>query len=288
MADLREFRRSVSLLKKQGLLPDKIGRKKLDARKALPDWKVKGKKLSTLVRKFDDVVSGKLTAVKVPPKTLRSYRTAGFETANNRVLVPHTKTETAKFVNKQIVTKPVKGKTGVERMALPVEFKNLRQYLSDLRKDSKLINSMKRNNEYFGIRFFGGQRANFYSNIEDLLEDLNRYETITQFQRLGRAKQTEIFRNLEIIRITPRGALQVEKQVETRKKAMTKAYNRRHAKRVYEARKKKGPAVMNAFKHRQAEASKEYRRRLKGAKKTAYKKAALKRAKKSAKKRLKK
>jgi hypothetical protein len=281
MADLREFRKSVSVLKKQGLLPNKIGRKKLDARKALPDMKVKGKKLSTLVRKYDDVVSGKLTAVKVPPASLRQYRKAGFETASNRVLVPHTKTETAKFTKKNIIVVPIKNKFGVERIQIPVEFRNLKKYLTDIRRESTLIDSMKRKNEYFGIRFYGGQRANFYSTIDLLLEDLIRYESIETATNMVRAKQQEIYKNLEIVRITQRGAKNIEHHLKERKRRMSKAYNRRHAKRVYEARKAKGPAVMNAYRRKQAEASKAYRARLKGTKKTAYKRKAKKRAAKS-------
>lgn len=282
--DLKSFRRSVSMLKKQGLLPKKIGRKKLDARKALPDWKVKGKKLSTIVRKYDDITSGKLTAVKVPPKDLRKYRKAGFETANNRVLIPHTKTETAKFAQGNIIVKPIKNKSGMERVQIPVPFQNLKQYLSDIRRDAPIIDHMKKRNEYFGIRFHGGQRANFYSSIESLLDDLQHYESIERTMKRIRAKQEEIYKNLEIVRITPSGALKLENTIAAKHRQMSKAYNRRHAKRVYERRKKKGPAVMNEYRRKQAEAAKEYRQRIKkngGKQYAAVKRAAIQRRKKS-------
>lgn len=259
MADLRKFRSGVSALKKQELLPTKLpGGKKLDARKALPDWKIKGKKLSTLLKKYDDVVSGKATAVKVPPSKLRSYRKAGFETSQSRVIIPHNLNETAKVTRAGTVS--VKNRSGIERVQLPVEFHNLEQYLRDLKKNEKLIDAMKKNNEYFGIRYRGGQRAMFYGSIEFLLDDLKRYEDI--MNATSKRQQTEIYQNLEIVRMNRKGTLGIEEKTRTRKRTMTKEANRRRAKRVYERRKGKGIKQIE-YQQKRAAYQREYRQDLK-------------------------
>jgi hypothetical protein len=275
--NIREFRRAVSVLKQQGLLPSG---KKIDARSALPNWKIKGKKLSTLVRKYDDVVTGKATAIIVPPAQLKRFRKTGFETANKRVLIPHSKSEIAKLKHGQVT---IKNKSGVERVQLPIEYHNLRQYLSDIHKNSEVINRMKRKSEYFGIRFFGGQRAMFYSNIEQLMDDLERYEDILKLTS-SKPKQQEIYHNLEILRMTKPGASAVAKRLRTRKRVMSKEYNRRHAKRQRKLMLNR-PRSLALYKASNAQRQADFRKRLKGPQKAHYLKQARLRAKRNKKKR---
>ena len=282
MTDLKDFRRSVAVLKKQGLISGRTqSGQKVDARSALPSWKVKGKRLDTLVKKYDDIISGKATALKIPPKTLKQFRKTGFETVQGRLLVPHTSREIVKFSKGQV---NIKDKSGIERVQLPVEFHNLTQYLTDLEKNSKLIDSMKKGNEYFGIRFHGGQRAHFYSSIKQVVADLRHYEDIKKYT--GKKKQQVIYQNLEIIKMTKPAAFRLEEEIHTRKRTMTKAYNRMHAKKVYKRRLGKGKAFMRKYYSKKAQAMREYRARLKRnpAADAHYKKEAKARQKKSYKK----
>jgi hypothetical protein len=270
VATSKDFKHAISVLKKQGLVSDKI-----DARKAVASQKDRGKRLDTLVKKYDDIVSGKIQAVKVPAKDLRTLRSQGFETASGRVLVPKTKTEVAKFVKGEIQIEAVSGQ---QRVILPVEYHNLPQYLRELRKNSKLIDRMKRNNEYFGIRYRGGQRANFYGSIELLVDALEQYSFI---EKLPKASvQSEIFANLEIMRISPRGATSIEREVETRKNPQSKLYARKHNKKTV-AKLKRNPARYARYKDRRAQTEKERRDNMSAREKTAYRAAARKRAKKS-------
>jgi hypothetical protein len=206
---------------------------------------------------------------------LKAFRKQGFETANKRVIVPHTKTETAKINKGQVA---IKSKTGIERIQLPVEYYNLRQYLSDLKKNAALIQRMKRDNEYFGIRFFGGQRAMFYSDINDLLEDLDRYDVIEK--RTSVAKQAEIYRNLEILKMNRFGAEGVEAGIIARKSKMSKEYNKKHAK-ILREKYKRNPAKHAAIREAANKRAREYRARIKGPKLKHYRKLARQRAKKS-------
>jgi hypothetical protein len=256
------------VLKKQGLLTGKTASgKKIDARSALPNWKIKGKKLSTLVKKYDDVVSGKATAVKVPPKTLKQFRKTGFETANKRVIVPHSKGELAKLQQGQIA---IRNKSGIERVQIPVEYHNLQQYLRDLRKNKALINSMKKRRELFGIRFYGGQRAMFYEDINDLLNDLDRYEDIQKYAQ-SPSKGAEIYRNLEILKMNERGTDIIEAQVQARKKKSSKEYNRRQRRKQYK-RIKSRPRLLKEYNEKAAARMRKYRANLKGPRLAHYRK----------------
>lgn len=277
---IREFRRGVSLLKKQGLLPARSDAGlKIDARSAIPEIKVKGKKLSTLIRKYDSIVSGKATALKVPPATLTKYRKSGFATTQGRVIVPHAATEKARISKGHVA---IKSSKGIERVQIPVEFHNLRQYLRDMRKNAAVINRLKGPREYFGIRFYGGQRANFYSDIQALLDDLSRYDSFANVAARALAyKQEEIYHHLEILRMTRTGALHVEQLVSERKRTMTKEYNRKHAKKQ-RAKIKRNPNKLKISNTQNAARQKAYRDRVKKHPKQAakLKRAAKKRQKK--------
>jgi hypothetical protein len=254
--ELRQFRTKVSKLKKQGLLPSH-----LDSRSVKPTTKTSGKNLFTVVNKFDDVVSGKATAIRVKPGQLRALQKAGFETAKGRVIVPHSATETAKLKAGKV---SITSKTGMERVVLPVEYHNLNQYVRDAKDNAVLIDRMKRNNEYFGIRLYGGQRANFYSNIDALLDDLAKYESIvTPGTRID---QQEIYKHLEIVKLNRRGAKHVEETVQIKQKSKGKGKSGKH---------KRG------FRSRNAEEQRKYRASLKGSELKAYRAAAKKRATKS-------
>jgi hypothetical protein len=255
--ELRQFRTKVSKLKKQGLVPSS-----LDARSVQPTTKSAGKKLSTLVSKFDDVTSGKATAIRVKPAQLKALRKAGFETAKGRVIVPHSATETAKLKTGQVA---ITSKTGMERVVLPVEYHNLNQYVKDAKSNAVLIDRMKKNNEYFGIRLYGGQRANFYSNIQALLDDLAKYESIATPGT--RSDQSEIYKHLEIVKLNRRAAKHVEDIQGTKQKRKAKGGKARKHRR--------------GFKSRNADEQRKYRAGLTGAKLKAYRAAAKKRAAKS-------
>lgn len=265
--DLRQFRHAVSLLKKQGLLPERASSGfPLDARSVTPRWKINGRTLGSIVSKYDDIVSGKATALPVPEAKLKQFRKAGFETSQGRVIVSHGATEKARIIAGEVT---IENKSGIQRVQIPVEFHNLQQYLRDIRKQSEAINRLKGRNEYFGIRFYGGQRANFYSTIQQLLNDLGKYEAFTT--KTARPKQLEIYRNLEIVRITPKAALGIEAKVETRKRVMSKEYNRKHAKKYRESLKKR-PATRKMVQTKNAERQRKQRAKLTGKALVAFRK----------------
>lgn len=284
MADnLRDFRKRVAVLKKHGLLPVRSDSgSKLDARSVLPTWKVNGRKLETIVNKFDDVATDKATPVKASPAEIKKLRRVGLidQSIKGKAIVPHAANEVVRIKDGNIVKR---NKFGMERVSLPVEFTDLKSKLRELRANAKEINATKRRNEYFGIRFYGGQRANFYSSIQALINDLERYEAFRV--KTSRAKQQEIYKHLEILRIDSAAARHVEKQVQERRHEASKES---HAKSDRKYRKKIASSPIKKARRNAkiADRMKAYRAKLKTqpAKYKAYKAAAKKRAKKSRKK----
>lgn len=275
VSDLRKFRSSVAKLKQRGLLPDRTSLgNKLDARSAQPSWKLpNGKKLSTIVNKYDDVVSGKVTPLKVTPERAKQFRKAGFQVDNHRVLIPHSSSERAVIERGEVV---IKSASGIERVQIPIPYHNLDQYLRDIAADSERINAMKHRNEYFGFRFYGNNSATLYSNIEGAIEDLAKYNSV--LDATSRYKQREVYKNLEIVRVGRKAPWVFPSE---RRHAMSKEYNRKRMQRFRERLKRKPKFVQEHYSNMRNERQKAYRKRLsRNPKKSkAYKLAAKKRAK---------
>lgn len=247
---------------------------KVDARSAYPKWKSDGKSLKSIINKYDDVLSGKVTAVKVDEKTLKKFKAVGYETSRGRVLVPHDQGETAKKVAGGRIV--IKNKSGLERIQIPVEFHNLGQWFADIKKNKRLIDSMLSNGEVFGFRYFGYNSAFTYRNIELIVEDIEKYEsTIAALPGTGRRKKRGdgLYKNIEIIRISKGVHWSTPDE---RHAKHTKQYQRRAEKKWRKFHKHD-----EKYMQRKAEQQRKYRANLKGAQLTEYKKKARKRAKKS-------
>ncbi len=262
---LKKFRHAVSVLKKAGLLPKTTDSgQKLDARWVRPTSKVGGRKLSTLVDKFDNVASGKATAIKVPENRLRSYRKTGFETARGRVIVPHAATEKVRMKKGEIT---VISSNGIERVQIPVEFQNLQQWLRDMEKNREEINRMKRDNEWFGIRFYGNMSAQYDADISFLLERLSQYEAVQNAH--SRYKQTDIYKHLEIVKMPHAAAVQHSKEYSY---SRTKAKAEKNARR-WRANMDRQPLFRREkIKTQTAARMKAYRERMKTNNPKQYKK----------------
>lgn len=252
---------------------------KLDARSAEPYMRVGGKRLSSIVKKYDDVVSGKVTPVTLPPATIRKFKNkAGYSTSQGKLLVPHGAGQTVRVRGGNVV---LKESSGIERVQIPCPFIRLRQYLRCMKLNAKAINKMKRANEYFGIRFYGNHRGNFYANIELLIADLEKYDAIVAPGT--NIKQEEVYENLEILRIGRSATRNWEESAGANRRKRTKEYNRKRAK-LQRRKLKRGPAfIRNAYQEKANERMREYRKRLKRdpRKDRHYKAQAKKRAKAS-------
>lgn len=173
--DLRKFRSQVAALKRAGLIDPKT-----DARKAKPT-----PALSRAISRYDDVLSGKATAVKVKPSTARRYRKAGWETARgNRVIqghlagqkvridesLPPGAPESIKIVN------PI---SGIERVMLPVGPDETAQFLQD---NPEIVESLKTGRQRWGFTVDGYPSITTFPSLERLLDYVRHYKPRAGFR----------------------------------------------------------------------------------------------------------
>jgi len=192
-----EFRKAIGVLKKVGIVDVK------NVNDAQPYWVRKaGPKggtytLSELVDKYDDIISGKATPVKLSSEKTAFYKRQGYETVKgDKIVVPHVAGGKVK-VNRQGDFYRLEP-PGIKTTTLPVEYHNLEQYLTELK--SKHIKREK--GKYFSFRFFGGH-SQLYSSIDLLIDDLQAYKGVLDPIRNRDAREmNEVFRNLEIVETT--------------------------------------------------------------------------------------
>jgi hypothetical protein len=190
--ELRIFRSNIATLKRKGLISG------VDARSAVPT-----RKLNQAIAKFEGVLSGKATAVKLDKQGLADYKKLGkaFEVASpkglpRRVIIPHEAGEKVSVSHGKV---KISNKTGIQRTIVPVPYRNLEQYFKQLEKTSPKLKP----GEYYAHRFFGNRSIKVYRSIEALLDDLRHYESIFDAMESGDTDtQYEMYQNLEIIRIT--------------------------------------------------------------------------------------
>lgn len=272
--DLKEFRHAISLLKKAGLV------RNIDARSAQPSYIRQGNRLGDLVKKYDDVISGKMAPVSLPAAKVKEYRAAGYEIKKGPdkkpvVLIPKSKAE------KVTVTKTgdveVKHPSGISRIKQAVPYHNLPQWLKAMEADHKRIDRMKSSKEFFGYKFFGYNSYALYRDIRLLIDDLvngsaSGLNIMEKAQQSTRKQQNEIYQNLEIVRVpTP----QSWPEPAMKRGKTSPAARKRYRQRI------KGTRVGERAKAADAAAHKKWRAELTPKELKAYKQAAKKRAKKS-------
>jgi hypothetical protein len=270
--DLKQFRHAVAILKKQGLIQN------VNAKRAQPFWVRQGQRLSDTVKKFDDVVSGKVSAVKLPPKKTKEYKKAGYQIVKDRVMVPHAVGETIKITpQKEIEVKHV---SGVTRIKKAIPYQNLEQWLRDAARKPKLLDQEKAPKEYFAYKFKGYNSYQVYPNAETMLDDLingsvSGLNLLDKAQHTTRKQQNEIYQDLEIVRVPRRDLWPYPERAAGERMKTSPEARKRYLKRI------KGTPAGARLRERDAELHKAWRAKLHGKKLAEYKHKARKRAKKS-------
>jgi hypothetical protein len=260
-SDLRKFRHDISQLKKRGLIS-----KEVDARSVKPT-----SHFHKLINRFDDVLSGKATPVKLSKSETKNLKAAGYDVYKGKVLFPHSAGEK---ISVQKGHAKVRQANGVERVTIPIPYHQLEDYLEKIETNAETIDNMKRDDEYFAFKFYGNRSVSKYGDIGLLLEDLRQYKDTQQAIRSGKARDmSEIYRNLEIVRL----------------KRSTPWYKPPNQEMQRRASKKKPMRQLSLFRQEQRrEANREraqrFRDRMSSTEKAIYKEKGKKRAKKSWKK----
>jgi hypothetical protein len=265
--NIRKFRHEIAVLKRRGLVTG------VDARSATPT-----KKLTNIIERFDDVLSGKATPVKLSKSETKNMKDAGYDTFKGRVLFPHSIGEKVGVTHGHAYTKDIRG---VEHVTIPIPFHDIEAYVHT-KRNQKAIDAMKRKDEYFAFRYYGYKSTRLFHNVDSLIDYLQTPTSGAAFPILNdptkNAKEmNETYRNLEIVKVH---------RVHDWKAVPNP--HRIHKKRTgtdYQAQKKKrerGPKwKQTVYLATQAEKIKRWRAGLTGAELEAYRAAGRKRARKS-------
>lgn len=237
-----------------------------------------GKRLGDQVKHFDDVISGKAEAVKLPQTKLWAYKKAGYETTQGRVMVPKLPNDKVSIEGGEI--KITDKKSGLERIKKAVPFENLSQWLSEMKKNHLRIDAMKRRNEWFGYKIAGHTSWNLYRSIDLMLQEMEHGTTSglnlsDKIRHDSHKQQNEFFEALEIVRV-PRASAWPSPPQRKRGGPQSKKARKKWLKRI------KGTEKYEQMKLKDAARKREYRAKLKGKALDEYKKKGRKRAKKSA------
>lgn len=270
--DIKQFRRAVSILKKQGLI------KNVDARSATPEMVRQGRQLRETVKRYDDIVSGKAQAVTLPPKKVSEYRKAGYSTTKApdgsvKILVPKDATSTVKVTPKKEIE--VKTKAGVKSVKKAVPYRSLDQWLSEMASKADELDKMKSSDAFWGYKIEGHNSWRLYREIGDLIKDLRQGSISgTDWGKLvdtaSAREQKETFQALEIIQV-PREDLWPAHRSKKREKAggvrpVRRKDDATRKRDAYQQMKAKGGKEYEAYK-RAARARSKRARKKKGAKK---------------------
>ena len=189
--NLRKFRHDIATLKKRGLISG------VDARSIKPT-----KKLLARIDRFDDVLSGKATPVKLSISETKNLKAAGYDVFKGRVLFPHSIGEKVGVSHGHAKTRDSKG---TEHITIPVPFHDLEAYVHN-QKGKRAVESMKGRDEYFGFRYYGFKSRSLFHDIDSLINYLQEPTSGAEVGILNdpskNAKQmNETYRNLEIIKV---------------------------------------------------------------------------------------
>lgn len=238
-----------------------------------------GKSLSETVKRYDDIVSDKVSPVALPKEKLKEYKKAGYTTTKapggkTYVLVPKTASEKVSVSKKGEIV--IEHPSGLKRIKHAVPFKNLPQWLSDMRDNSTEVDALKNDKQWFFYQFYGSNSHSVYDDIDLLLDDLENGSVsgpaIADTDDLTYSEGREVFQNLEIA-TWPKARPYPQPQ---RKPGKASKTSRRKTRK-----RPKNAATTERERAANAQRQREYRARLKGKDLKEYQSEAKKRARKS-------
>jgi hypothetical protein len=204
-SELKAFRSKVSTLKKAGLVWN------IDARRATPSTIRQGHVLADTIKKYDDVISGKVTPVSLPPEKIKAYRAAKYSTTKvsgkTFVLVPHSATEKVKVSKEGEVE--IVHPSGFRKIKQMVPYKSIPQWLQDFKRSHKKIDATKSSQMRFAYTFYGNAgAASTFESAEHLAEALiegsvSGLNLMEKAREATHKQQNEYYRELNIF-IVPR------------------------------------------------------------------------------------
>lgn len=179
---LRDFKHSVSILKKEGLV-----RKTTDARKQKPTRYMRAK-----VEALRPVILGKAGAIRRTGKVFEEYKEAGFRTVaigkkrpSGYVLVErdtYRKIKKSRQSEGEYMTirrfMGSEGDTVIEEVIMPATVQNIDDFMEALR--SGQFDDLKRPEDFWAFQFYGNNSSATFKTSELLHDFLQFYKTLQE------------------------------------------------------------------------------------------------------------
>jgi len=258
-AELRAFRRQVSILKKKGLVS-----KRTDARKQKPT-----RYMTAKVKALAEVIEGKHVPVKLDHKTALRYKDAGFFVYGDRVVVSKGQAETVRRDKSSglILISPLGGRLPYEKVVMPYSIKNIEGFLAAASKsppDPQLFAAKKNKADHWAFTYHGNNSLSTFADLGLLGEYLVRYINLLDDPRN--------FQYFILYRVVPKfWAAKVYRERDTRKRQTRAkwAKDRREERRQQNARglalrgREQMQARKETYEEMNARHQREYRERMK-------------------------
>jgi hypothetical protein len=236
----RQFKRDVNKLIKQGLYTPSVSLEDLQP----------GKYVNSLLRKFQDVLSGTAQAIKVNPGEVKKYKEQGIRTRNGRAIVEVPKGATAERIRAEngtprykVTQRTKQGTRTTVREIVPEQ--DLEARIRRLVESEGPITR----NEFYGFRFFGNNSARYFKEKEMLLNYFLSYPTFQEAARSDSAEmQQDVYQNFEITRFSDVRAWGAEYNARRNERASQRS---KEASRRYRERLKERYAQMDELEKRE-------------------------------------
>lgn len=174
---LKEFRKAVATLKKQGLVSRRV-----DARSQKPTRYMLAK-----IKKLSDVLDGKMIPVKLSKEVLKKAREEHQKIYNQRVLVPRALPEAKKaakrgeFYEKVTVTTNRRGTKITTRIVDLSRFMDMRQFLNTYMDHPHDLDKLKPKDLAWAFTYFGNKTRVVFEDSEAMINRLMAYTQMSGF-----------------------------------------------------------------------------------------------------------
>lgn len=265
---LREFRHSIAVLKRKGLISPSI-----DARSVKPS-----KSFEKTISKYGRVLSGEAVAVKLSPAETRKKKEQGYRIAApkglpRRTIVPVAKGDRVTVSHGRLSTRL---HTGLNTIDIEPDVNDVNELQEWIEDNKRRLNAMKKKGQFFGFKLKGYSSISIYTNIQSLFDELLSYDIFTNYAEQGPDELRNAIESVQIVSIANKSDWAFGGHLSRIKKPRTQRARQR--KQKFD---KGSSAYKQSVRDQRADAARAYRAKLKASKPAqyeAYKKAAQKRA----------
>jgi hypothetical protein len=208
---------------------------------------------SALLKKLENfrpILEGHAQVVKLPRAETRKFREAGFDYSNGRIIIATEPTQRLRVEGGQVVIKEQGYRSVFKKIIPPVrrDFATFHRYYTEHPGE---LEAMVPKGSMLGFTYFGN-KSRVVGNVEDILEWLSHYDTLTGQDGTTNAKDARNnFKQLILYAMDARQAKFWEGSPRTK-------YKRRSTHTVQDRRQASGRGPRKAIKKTHAQAQRDY------------------------------